>query len=624
MKFFYTLLLFLSCGISIAQKLPTENDSLTSVELNNDSSIFNLDEQKIKLEKEQFELLLADSLKKIELRLKAEKLNKKDSIQKKAIAVTFDSIVKVELQRNIDAKKQFDSLRLTNIGVPVLLDLDTLFNIYCKLGPYSPSERSKNITKKLERIAQRDDFDKGLFNIYNGESTDDLMYEDIIILSISDKDAFWNNKTKAEVLVEIKKRITNKVIALQKSNSIWYSIQRIFYLFLIIIGFFFAIKYMNKGFTALNIKLVQKSSNIFNGFKIKNYELLSPERQENVIRYTLKGIKWFLIGLTVYITLPIALSIFPSTEGIANSLFGYILKPLKTFGTGLIGFIPNLFSIAVIIFICRLLIKFLKFIAIEIKSKRLVLNGFYPEWAKPTLNLFKIIIYAMTFVMIFPYLPGSDSNVFKGVSVFLGVLFSLGSSSAIGNVVAGLVITYMRAFKVGDRVKIGDVTGDVLEKNLLVTKLKTIKNEEITIPNSSILNGSTTNYTSKAKEHGIILHTTITIGYDVSWKQVHELLIASTKDIQYVDSKKEPFVLQTSLDDFYVSYQINIYTQYPQFATKIYSNLHANIQDRFNEAELEIMSPHYRANRDGNMKAVPEENLPKDYKDPAFKIKKEE
>jgi len=222
--------------------------------------------------------------------------------------------------------------------------------------------------------------------------------------------------------------------------------------------------------------------------------------------------------------------------------------------------------------------------------------------------------------MIFPYLPGSDSDIFKGVSVFIGILFSLGSSSAIANMVAGLVITYMRPFKINDRIKIGEITGDVIEKTLLVTRLRTIKNEIITIPNSSILTGNTTNYSSEANTQGLIIHTTVTIGYDVPWRIMHEALIEAALKTEMVLKDPKPFVLQTALEDFYVAYQINAYIKETSKQAIIYSNLHQNIQDVCNEHGIEILSPHYRAARDGNKTTIPDDYLPKDYKTPGFTV----
>nr|WP_245897217.1 mechanosensitive ion channel domain-containing protein [Hymenobacter nivis] len=192
---------------------------------------------------------------------------------------------------------------------------------------------------------------------------------------------------------------------------------------------------------------------------------------------------------------------------------------------------------------------------------------------------------------------GSDSPVFQGVSVLLGFIISFGSTSAIGNVIAGIVITYMRPCRVGDRVKIGAVTGDVLEKTLLVTRLRTIKNEDVTIPNSNILSGHTVNYTAAASHDGLILHTTITIGYNVPWPQVHAHLLAAARATEDVEATPVPFVLQTSLDDFYVAYQLNAYTRLPHRQAGLYSLLYQHIQDEFARVGIKIMSPRCCATR---------------------------
>jgi len=223
-------------------------------------------------------------------------------------------------------------------------------------------------------------------------------------------------------------------------------------------------------------------------------------------------------------------------------------------------------------------------------------------------------------VIVFPYLPGSSSPAFQGVSVFLGLLLSLGSTSAINNLIAGLVITYMRPFKIGDRIRIGDVTGDVVEKSMLMIRVRTIKNEDVTVPNSTVLSSNTTNFSALANAQGLIIHTTVTIGYDVPWKEMHKALINAAMRTPDVLKDPAPFVLQTSLDDFFVSYQLNAYIRDANNQHVIYSELHQNIQDCCNEAGIEIMSPHYTSMRDGNTTTVPTDYRPKDYKPKAFHV----
>jgi small-conductance mechanosensitive channel len=267
----------------------------------------------------------------------------------------------------------------------------------------------------------------------------------------------------------------------------------------------------------------------------------------------------------------------------------------------------------VIFLITRLVLRSLRRLTRQLTQGQLKLPDFHPEWARPTYQIVRVLTYALMFVLIFPYLPGSDSAVFQGVSVFFGVLLSLGSSSAVANVVAGLVITYMRPFAVGDRVKLGDVVGDVVEKSLLVTRLRTVKNEEVTIPNSTVLNGHTINYSKLCDKEGVILHTTVTIGYDVPWRQVHALLLAAAARTPGLLTTPAPFVLQTALNDWYVAYELNAHTLQAQHMLEQYSQLHGNIQDCFNEAGVEIMSPSYLNLRDAN-----ETTLPPDYRAPGY------
>ncbi|NJN75986.1 MAG: mechanosensitive ion channel family protein [Synechococcaceae cyanobacterium RL_1_2] len=259
----------------------------------------------------------------------------------------------------------------------------------------------------------------------------------------------------------------------------------------------------------------------------------------------------------------------------------------------------------------------------EIELKRVILPGFYPEWAKPTYKLIQFLIMAFAATVAFPYLPGAETPAFQGISIFLGLLISLGSSSAIANIVSGIILTYTRAFLVGDRVKITDTIGDIVEKTLFVTRIRTVKNVVITIPNASVLSSHVINYSAAANDPlipALILHTTITLGYDVPWRKVHDVLIKAALDTPRILPDPSPFVLQTSLDDYYVSYELNAYTDNPGIMAKIYSELHQNIQDQCNQNDIEILSPHYRAVRDGNQTTIPQDYLPPNYQAPKFRI----
>jgi small-conductance mechanosensitive channel len=372
--------------------------------------------------------------------------------------------------------------------------------------------------------------------------------------------------------------------------------------------------------------LIRNDERFFKGIKLKNYNVLSPSQQLHLILKLSGAIRIVVFIFVVYLSLPLLFSVFPSTKEYATTLLSWILKPAKLVLMGFVDFLPNLFSILVIVILFRYFVKILRYFVDEIQKGSIQIDGFYSDWARPTFNIIKVLVYAFMMVIVFPYLPGSDSTAFKGITVFVGILFSIGSSNAIANMVAGLVITYMRPFKIGDFIKIGDVSGEVIEKTALVTRVRTPKMEDITIPNATVLSSTSTNFSANTNlsTDGLVIHTTVTIGYDVPWKNIHQALINAALRTDLLEKEPAPFVLQTSLDDFYVSYEINAYTKSPTKQPLIYSLLHQNIQDCFNEDGIEIMSPHYKALRDGNRTTIPENYLGKDYDVPVFNVKNKE
>ncbi len=354
--------------------------------------------------------------------------------------------------------------------------------------------------------------------------------------------------------------------------------------------------------------------------KIQSYEVLSADRITDLIKGLVKLLRTAALIITLYVTVPVVLSLFPVTRDWVTYLMPYLMAPVYQLFWGLVAFLPNLLSIIAIVVATRYLLRFLRTVSAEIKTGAIIFPSFHAEWADPTVKLLSFIIIVFAVVLISPYLPGFGSPAFQGISIFLGVLLSLGSTAAVANIVAGTALTYMRAFKLGDRVQIADTTGDVVEKTLLVTRLRTIKNVEITIPNALVLGSQLINFSALAQDPGLILHTKVTIGYDAPWRQVHELLIGAGKATRHVVAEPPPFVLQTSLDDFSIGYELNVYTQEPSRSLEILSELHQNIQDRFNEAGIEIMSPRFSALRDGNQPAMPAEHLPPEAAAKGFRI----
>lgn len=507
-------------------------------------------------------------------------------------------------------------------GFPVLGVMnDTVFYVYIKMGASTPSERAKHITEKIRRLYEDPNFSVDSLTIVESENTVDLVYRDIIVTSVSPQDAAIYDLSLFEISGEAKRRISQSVKNALEERKLSKILFRVLYTFIMFLVAFLLYWLINKGYSAI-LKYLRKNRDRFlKNLTYKDYTFLTAEQELRAILVFLKGVRLFFFVVLGYLVLSIGFSIFPLTRGWAAALLGLVWSPFRSIFLAVWDYLPNLVTILVISVVMHYFILFVRYIFLEIESEKLKFSGFHSDWAMPTYGIVRVLLYAFTLVLIFPHLPGSDSNVFRGVSVFIGVLFSLGSSTAIANMVAGLVITYMRPFKIGDRIKIGDITGIVLEKTLLVTRIRTIKNEEITVPNSSVLGGNTINYTTLAKTEGLIINTTVTIGYDVPWRETHAALIEAASRTDLLLKEPPPFVFQTSLDDFYVSYQINAYSRESIGMARVYSELHQNIQDVFFERGIEIMSPHYRAARDGNMTTIPANYLPQDYQVPAFKIK---
>ena len=254
-------------------------------------------------------------------------------------------------------------------------------------------------------------------------------------------------------------------------------------------------------------------------------EVLPGERLSRIVTGLLFAIRVVLIAVALDLYLTFVLGLFPWTRAVSRHLLGYAYTPLRTILAAFAGYLPKLLFVLVIGAIVNLAIRLVGTFFRQIREGRLVFPNFPAEWADPTNKIVRVLLIAFGLVVAFPYLPASDSPAFAGVSVFMGVLVSLASSSALSNMIAGLVLTYTGAFRLGDRVKLGEAFGDIIEMSLLTTRIRTIKNEEVTIPNSIVIGSAVTNYTREADTRGLILHTTVTIGYDAPWRKIHDLLI---------------------------------------------------------------------------------------------------
>jgi small-conductance mechanosensitive channel len=505
-------------------------------------------------------------------------------------------------------------------GAPVIFADETLFVLYDKLGPFTPQERAKAIEDRLIQLSQDSQIPLDEIRINDVDHTTILTAGSTMIMAVTDGDAKPLDLTRQAIAKDYAKKIQ---LAVTKSREQVSARALIIDTGLVLLDTVIFIAFL-VAFYKLFPKLYEKvrgwRGTYIPPIKIQRVELLSADQIVSAVIAVSKGIRAVATLFLLYVWLTAVLGIFPWTRGVSAQLVGAVLTTLGAIGQAFATYLPNVISIIVIVFVTRYIIKLIALVFTGMERGAITFPGFHREWTQPTYKIVRFLVNVFAAIAIFPYIPGSQSDAFRGVSVFLGVLLSFGSAGAISNVIAGVVLTYMNPFRDGDRVKIADTTGDVIERTLLVTRIRTIKNVDITIPNAMVLGSHLINFSSVAKEQGLILHTKVTIGYDAPWKTVHALLIAAARTTTHILKAPDPFVLQTSLDDFYVTYEINAYTDQANKMATIYAELHQNIQDKFNEAGVEIMSPHYGQIRDGNQSTIPDQYLPKNYQAPAFRI----
>jgi small-conductance mechanosensitive channel len=326
---------------------------------------------------------------------------------------------------------------------------------------------------------------------------------------------------------------------------------------------------------------------------IQSFEIVRAEKIQRGFRAFVRLVRMLLLLVVLFIYLNFTLAQFPWTRPLSRQLINLVTDPLSSIGRSIIAEIPNLVFLVILIYVFRLVLRLVHVFFQSIGSGAIQLSEFDPEWAVPTYKIARFAVIAFGVIVAYPYIPGSHSDAFKGVSLFIGVLFSLGSSSAIANIIAGYMMTYRRAFKVGDRVKIGEAMGDVIQTRLQVTHLRSLKNEEIVLPNSQILNSEVMNYSSLARTQGLILHLEAGIGYETPWRQVEAMLLLAAERTPGLQKDPPPFVLYKGLGDFAVTYELNVYCNDAQAMNPLYAAVSRNILDVFNEYGVQIMTPNY-------------------------------
>ena len=479
-------------------------------------------------------------------------------------------------------------------AAPVAPFRQPIFSIYAKLGPFTPAERAERLEQVIRQLNKDSDFSSDQMKIVPNGAMLDIVYNGIVVMSVADGDTGYFQKSKKDVAEYYRENIVREIERYRHDNGLVSVLTKTGLVLLILGAFSFIIRYVNRLHRFARRKVVSLRGTVIKGVRIKSYSLLDEDRCVSVLLLFLKIVKYIVFLMILYFSLPLLFLVFPETRGLAGKLMDYVLTPFSTIVFGVIDYLPKAVAIAVIVTIFWYLAKGIKYFADEIEKGKLVIKGFYPDWATPTCNIVRALLYAFMFIVIFQYLPYSDSRIFQGVSVFIGVLVSIGSTALIGNLISGMVLTYMRPFQTGDFIKIGDTLGTVKEKTSLAVRIMTTKNEEITIPNSNVMSAHTINYSNSARENRLILHTAVTFGYDTPWRQVHELLLSAAARTRHVLSDPAPFILQNALDNFFAEYQINVYVAEEKLMPGIYSDLYKNIQDAFKEAGLDMTCPNYQ------------------------------
>ena len=326
----------------------------------------------------------------------------------------------------------------------------------------------------------------------------------------------------------------------------------------------------------------------------------------SAMRGSLVTTRVVILGILVFLWLQLVLAQFPWTRWLSDDLAAFLLDPLATIFLGIADYIPKLLFLIVLAFVARFALRMMRLYFGAVERGTLSLPGFEPEWAIATYKIARVLVIGIALVMAYPYLPGAGSEALQGLSVFAGLVLSLGASSSVSNVIAGYITTFGRVLRVGDMIKVGETMGTVSQIRLLTIRLRTVRNEEVTIPNGTLLGTNVINYSALSRENGLILQTEVRINYAVPWRQVHAMLLEAAARTPGLMREPPPFVLQRELGDFAVAYQLNVHKAEARALVIAYSNLHQNILDVFNEYGVQIMVPSYEGDP-AEPKVVPRE-----------------
>ncbi len=513
-------------------------------------------------------------------------------------------------------------------GAPVILGVETVVTIEANLGAYSASERAQAIAEKLTQVANNRSIPPESIRIAPSTADEQSLViiageKQLGLMTVTEKDAKAAKQPLNQLAQNYVQAFQKAIQHYRQKRSLQYLLLTVVYTILATVGFTLVWNLVGRMFLWLQVKLKSWRVTLPESLRTGSLQLLPTGPLIELLARLLSWVRLTVYFGVIYLYVSLVLSFLPWTENFGRVFLTYLFSSVNTALREIIAYLPNLFFIIIIIIITREIVGFVKLLFNEIERGNL-LPWFYPDWIKPTYRLVFFVILALAAAIGLPYLPGFKSPAFQGVSLILGALFTLGSTGAVSNIIGGIIVIYARSFQIGDRVQIGDTIGEIIDRNLIVTRIRTPKNVVVTIPNATVFSSNIVNFSTLVREpeqgKGLILNTTITLGYDVPWRQVHAALIKAALMTEGILKEPLPFVLQTSLNDFHVSYELNAYTAQPTRVHHIYSELHQNIQDQCNSVGIEILSPSYLAMRDGNHSTIPGNYLPDDYQAPGFRI----
>ncbi|MDF0666095.1 MAG: mechanosensitive ion channel [Nitrospira sp.] len=476
---------------------------------------------------------------------------------------------------------------------PVRLDGRVLFKVR-GVSAFPAEQRAGLTEQRLRDIASNESLPLDSLHVEERRDRSLLKFSDELVMTVYDADAEIEGVSRHLLAEAYQRRIKTELAVYRHDRNPEILLTHTIYAVGATTAFLLSVYLLVLGFRRADRLLEKRYQTKVESLRGKIFRFVESELIWNGIRSSGQLVRTMLILFLLFIHSQFVLGLFPWTKALSARLLSLVLDPLQTMGLAVIDAVPRLIFLVILAVVIRYTLKLLKMYFTAIQQGTFFLSGFDADWAMPTYRILRTVTIAFALVVAYPYVPGSDSEAFKGISILLGVIFSLGSSSVVANTIAGYTMIYRRAFKVGDRVMIDQLVGDVTAMRLQVTHLRSLKNEEITIPNSMILNSSVTNFSSLAQERGLILHAIVGVGYETSWRQVEALLLEAARRTEGVLQNPPPVVLLPSLGDFAVQYELNVHSDRPQESPQLYAALHHNILDLFNEHGVQIMTPAYQ------------------------------